>query len=592
MKDFFKFMFASMVGFILSSILLFLIAMIIVASVVSMSTKNVVVIPQKSVLELKLNTPIPDRAPKTPTSLWVNSFGVNKVVGLDEILKNIEKAKKDDDIKGIYLELSVIPSGIGTVEEIRDKLLEFKESGKFIICYGEAFSQGAYYMATVADKIYLQPTGMLQFKGLNAEMMFFKGTLEKLDVDMQIIRPASNKFKSAVEPFFLDKMSDANREQTMVYITSVWDDVLSAISASRHISVAELNRLADSLLVRNGEDALKYKLVDGLYYKDQVMDELRKMLDIGPSKKISIVKLSKYVNVTVKALQPQYTPNKIAVIYALGAIQGGEGDDNTIGSDRMAKAIRQARSDSAVKAIVFRVNSPGGSALASDVIRREIELAKAAKPVIASYGSVAASGGYWISCMADKIIADKNSLTGSIGVFGMIPNIQGLMNNKLGITFDHAQTNTNASFPSVDRSLTPYEMSVLQFTVDDTYDQFLQLVSGARHLTVERVDEIAGGRIWPAPKAKEIGLIDEFGGLEKAVKVAAEAAGIEHYRLISLPKQKEPLQQIYEALTGQNDEQDVIKKTLGENFRYYQLLKDITQTKGVLARLPFEMTIY
>jgi len=592
MKDFFKFMFASMVGFILSSILLFLVMMIIIASVVSMSTKNVVVISQKSVLELKLNTPIPDRAPKTPTSFWVNSFGMNKVVGLDEILKNIEKAKKDDNIKGIYLELSVIPSGIGTMEEIRDKLLEFKESGKFILCYGEAFSQGAYYMATVADKIYLQPTGMLQFKGLNAEMLFFKGTLEKLDVDMQIIRPASNRFKSAVEPFFLDKMSDANREQTMVYITSVWDDVLSAISASRHISVAELNRLADSLLVRNGEDALKYKLVDGLYYKDQVMDELRKMLDIGPGKKISMVKLSKYVNVTVKALQSQYTPNKIAVIYALGAIQGGEGDDNTIGSDRMAKAIMQARSDSAVKAIVFRVNSPGGSALASDVIRREIELAKAAKPVIASYGSVAASGGYWISCMADKIIADKTSLTGSIGVFGMIPNIQGLMNNKLGITFDHAQTNANASFPSVDRSLTPYEMSVLQFTVDDTYDQFLQLVSGARHLTVEHIGEIAGGRIWPAPKAKEIGLIDEFGGLEKAVKVAAEAAGIENYRLISLPKQKEPLQQIYEALTGQNDEQDVIKKTLGENFRYYQLLKDITQTKGVLARLPFEMTIY
>ncbi len=592
MKDFFKFMFASMVGFILSSILLFLVMMIIIASVVSMSTKNVVVISQKSVLELKLNTPIPDRAPKTPTSFWVNSFGMNKVVGLDEILKNIEKAKKDDNIKGIYLELSVIPSGIGTMEEIRDKLLEFKESGKFILCYGEAFSQGAYYMATVADKICLQPTGMLQFKGLNAEMLFFKGTLEKLDVDMQIIRPASNRFKSAVEPFFLDKMSDANREQTMVYITSVWDDVLSAISASRHISVAELNRLADSLLVRNGEDALKYKLVDGLYYKDQVMDELRKMLDIGPGKKISMVKLSKYVNVTVKALQSQYTPNKIAVIYALGAIQGGEGDDNTIGSDRMAKAIMQARSDSAVKAIVFRVNSPGGSALASDVIRREIELAKAAKPVIASYGSVAASGGYWISCMADKIIADKTSLTGSIGVFGMIPNIQGLMNNKLGITFDHAQTNANASFPSVDRPLTPYEMSVLQFTVDDTYDQFLQLVSGARHLTVEHIGEIAGGRIWPAPKAKEIGLIDEFGGLEKAVKVAAEAAGIENYRLISLPKQKEPLQQIYEALTGQNDEQDVIKKTLGENFRYYQLLKDITQTKGVLARLPFEMTIY
>jgi protease-4 len=577
MKDFFKFMFASMVGFILSSILLFLIMMIVIASLVSMSTKNVVIVPQKSVLELKLDTPIPDREPKTPSSFWVSSFGMKKVVGLDDILKNIEKAKNDDNIKGIYLELSVIPSGIGTMEEIRDKLLDFKESGKFIICFGEAFSQGAYYMATVADKIYLQPTGMLQFKGLNAEMMFFKGTLDKLDVDMQIIRPASNKFKSAVEPFFLDKMSDANREQTMVYITSIWDNVLDAISASRHISVAELNRLADSLLVKNGEDALKYKLVDGLYYKDQVLDEMRKMLDLGAGKKISFVKLSKYMDVTVKAVQPSYTPNKIAVIYALGAIQGGEGDDNNIGSERMAKAIRQARSDSAVKAIVFR---------------REIELAKAVKPVIASYGSVAASGGYWISCMADKIIADKTSLTGSIGVFGMIPNIQGLMNNKLGITFDHAQTNANASFPSVDRPMTPYEMSVMQFTVDDTYDRFLQLVSGARHLTVERVGEIAGGRIWPATKAKEIGLVDEFGGLEKAVKVAAEAAGIEHYRLISLPKQKEPLQQIYEALTGQGDDPDMIRKALGDNYRYYQFLKEVTQTKGIVARLPFEMTIY
>jgi protease-4 len=592
MKDFFKFMFASMVGFLLSVILLSLIMMIIVASVISMSNTNGVVIPQKSVLELKLNTPIPDRASKTLTPVWVTSFGLNKVYGLDEILKNIDKAKKDDNIKGIYLELSVIPSGIATMEEIRDKLLDFKSSGKFIICFGEVFSQGAYYLASVADKIYLQPTGVMQFKGLNAEMMFFKGALEKLDIDMQIIRPKDNKFKSAVEPFFLDKMSEANREQTMAYITSVWDAILHDISASRNITVDELNHIADNLLVRNGEDALKYKLVDGLLYKDQVLDELRKMLDIGANKKISFVKLSKYSDVEIKEVRPKFTLNKIAVVYALGEIQSGQGDDNTIGSERMAQAIRQARTDSTVKAIVFRVNSPGGDALASDVIRREIELAKAAKPVIASYGSLAASGGYWISCLADKIIADKTTLTGSIGVFGMIPNIQGLMNNKLGITFDHAQTNANSGFPSIDRPMTPYESSVMQFYVDDTYDKFLQLVSGARHLTVERVDEIGQGRIWSAPQAKEIGLIDETGGLEKAIKVAAETAGIQNYRILSLPRQKEPLQQIIDALTGQDNETDVVKKALGENYRYYQLLKDVTQLKGVLARMPFEMTIY
>jgi protease-4 len=515
---------------------------------------------------------------------------MEKVMGLDDILNNIEKAKKDGNIKGIYLELSVIPSGISTIEEIRNKLLEFKETGKFIICYSEVITQGAYYLASVADKSYMHPKGIMQFKGLNAELMFFKGTLEKLDIQMQIIRPAGNKYKSAVEPFFLDKMSDANRQQITAYVSDIWDWIILGISKQRNIPTSEIQKIADSLLIKNAEDAFNYKFIDGLMYKDEIQAELRNLLDVPENKKISLVKLSRYDGVVLKAVKEKFTHNKIAVVYALGAISGGEGDDYSIGSERLSEAIRQARKDTTVKAIVFRVNSPGGDALASDVIRREIELAKKAKPVIASYGDVAASGGYWISCMADKIIADETTLTGSIGVWGIVPNFQGLLNNKLGITFDNVQTNKNSGFPSVVRPMSPYESSVMQSYVEDTYTDFLKLVSGSRNIPVDSVNAIGGGRVWSSEDAKMIGLIDDFGGLEKAIKVAADMAGVKDYKLISLPKQKDPLQQVIESLFGES-QTSAIKKELGENYRYYQFIKDATRLNGVQARLPFEMNI-
>ncbi|MCX6235649.1 MAG: signal peptide peptidase SppA [Bacteroidetes bacterium] len=591
MKDFFKFMFASMLGFILTLIILFLIFIVIVFSAVSMSgSKDVVMIPAKSLLYLKFENPVPDRAPKSINPFDFSNFAFEKIMGLNDILRNIEKAKNDPNIKGIYLELSVIPSGISTIEEIRNKLLEFKESGKFIICYGEVFTQGAYYMATIADKIYMHPKGVMQFKGVNAELMFLKGTLEKLDIQVQIIRPAGNKYKSAVEPFFLEKMSDANREQIMAYVGDVWNHIVKGVSECRNLPVNEINAIADSLLVKNSEDALKYRFIDGLMYKDELQAELRNLLNLPENKKISLVKLSKYDGVILKDTKPKFTSNKIAVVYALGDIAGGEGDDNSIGSERLSEAIRQARKDSTVKAIVFRVNSPGGDALASDVIRREIELAKKVKPVVASYGDVAASGGYWISCNADKIIADETTLTGSIGVWGIIPNFQGLLNKKLGITMDNVQTNKNSGFPSVTRPMTDYESSIMQSYVDDTYSDFLNLVSGARSMTTDSVNAIGQGRIWSASDAKAIGLIDDFGGIEKAIKLAGEMAGITDYKLLSLPRQKDLFQQIIEGLTGRG-ESSIIKKELGENYRYYQLIRNVTHLDGIQARMPFEMTI-
>jgi protease-4 len=385
-------------------------------------------------------------------------------------------------------------------------------------------------------------------------------------------------------------MSDANREQITAYVGDVWNHIVNGISECRNLTPGEINTIADSLLVKNSQDALKYRFVDGLMYKDELQAKLRNLLDLSENKKISLVKLSKYDGVIVKDTKPKFTSNRIAVVYALGDIAGGEGDDSNIGSERLSEAIRKARKDSTVKAIVFRVNSPGGDALASDVIRREIELAKNVKPVIASYGDVAASGGYWISCNANKIIADETTLTGSIGVWGIIPNFQGLLNKKLGITLDNVQTNKNSGFPSVTRPMTVYEASVMQSYVDDTYSDFLDLVSGARNMTTDSVNNIGQGRIWSASDAKAIGLIDDIGGLEKAIKLAAEMAGITDYRLLSLPRQKDPFQQIIEGLTGKS-ESSLIKKELGENYKYYQLIKNVTTLNGIQARMPFEMAI-
>ncbi|HNQ82874.1 MAG TPA: signal peptide peptidase SppA [Bacteroidales bacterium] len=588
MKDFLKFMLASMLGFVIILTLSFFILIGIFASIASMADKKSVSIESSTVLQIKLENEVFDRAPKDPMTFFSPAgFTMEQEPGLDEILKNIKKAQTDDKIKGIFLDLSVVPSGLATVREIRNALIEFKSGGKFIIAYGEVYSQMAYYLGSVADKMYLHPAGAIDFRGFGAQVFFLKGTLEKLDIEMQVIR--HGKYKSAVEIFTEDKMSEASREQMNAMVTDFWATALADISASRNISLARLNEIADNLDAYEAGKALNIGMIDGLYYRDQLLDELRNKLGLGEKEKVRTVSLAKYTLVT-PATPQKVSANKIAVVYALGNIIDGKGDDRTVGSVNISEAIRKARENDKVKAIVLRVNSPGGSASASEVIRREVVLAAKEKPVVVSMGDVAASGGYWISASASYVMADPATLTGSIGVFGMIPNMQGLFNNKLGITFDEVNTNKYSDFPNVSRPMSDYEILVIERQIEKIYDDFLSLVAEGRKMEKSQVDEIGQGRVWSGSDAKEIGLIDEFGGLTAAIDKAAGLAGITEYNLMSLPAQKEPLQQIIDELTG-NVAAGRIEKELGEYYTYYDYIKQIKEASGIQARLPFEVKI-
>jgi protease-4 len=544
-----------------------------------------VAISKNTVLLLKLNKAIVDRSSKT--KFVMGYAGPDKSTGLNEILENLRKAKDDQNISGIYLDLSDIPASYSTVNEIRNGLADFKTSGKFIWAYSEIYSQKSYYLASVADKVFLNPQGMIEFKGLTYEGAFLKGMLEKLDVKMQIIR--HGKFKAATEPLFLDKMSAENRQQIMGIIGDVWDNMLTSIIESRKISKQDLNRIADSLLLQTAEDALRYKFADKLIYKDELIAEFKKKLKIDSKKNIEYVTLDNYISVP-DTKKPASGDNKIAVIYASGSIAGGEGDDQSIGSERISKAIRKAREDEKVKAIVFRINSGGGSALASDVIWREIDLATKSKPVVSSFGDVAASGGYYIACASTKILADPTTITGSIGVFGVIPNMQGLFSKKLGITFDWAMTNKNGDYIPVMKPLSPYQTMLIQRDVDHIYDVFTGKVAAGRKIPQTKVDSIGQGRIWSGKAAKSLGLIDEFGGLTKAIETAASLAKIKDYKVISLPLQKEWFEELIDQFTG-SDPSAKLQEILGPDYKYYQYIREIRDMKGVQARMLMDINI-
>jgi len=578
-------MLASMVGTLLTLILIMLVSFAILAGFIAAATSSEVSISSKTVLQIKLDRTIRDREPGMP--LFFNLAGPSRATGLDDILRNIRKAAKDDNIKGISLELSDIPSGISTVFEIRKALEDFRKSGKFIYAYSTMMSQSAYYLATVADKIYLNPQGSILFKGISSQLMFLKGTLDKLDVRVQIIR--HGKFKAATEPLFLDKMSPENRKQITELITSVWNDMIDTISVARGISAGDLNRIADSLSIQTAEDAIKYKFADSLLYTDQYITLLKKKVGVESKDNVSYVTLEKYTDVP-GSFKAGSKGERIAVIFAQGDIVDGQGDAQSIGGDAYAKAIRKAREDKKVKAIVLRVNSGGGSALASDVILREVFLANKEKPVVASFGDVAASGGYYIACGARMILADPTTITGSIGVWAAIPNFKGLLNNKLGVTFDRANTNKNADFISVTDALPPYQVAVLQNDINHIYDVFITHVAQGRDMTKAQVDSIGQGRIWSGIDAKRLGLIDGFGGLRAAIDSAARLAGITEYSLLPLPEQKDPITQIIDDLMG-NSTQTALEKELGENYRYYEYFKQMQEIKGVQARLPFMITL-
>lgn len=587
MKQFFKYVFATITGLIITFFLVLLLFIVIIGGIISSaSSEKTVNVKANSVLHLKLTTPVSERTPNNPFKQFNFSSLSEKPIGLNDILKNIHKAKTDDNIKGIYMDVSRIPAGIATIEEIRNALIDFKTSGKFILSYSEIYTQGAYYIASVADKIYINPQGSFEWKGLSARLMFFKGLLEKLDIEAQIFR--HGKFKSAVEPFDLDKMSPANRMQTMTYVNAIWNHLLEGISKSRTIPVDELNKLADDLRVRQAEDALKYKMVDGLKYKDEVLDELRRKLGIKEKEKINQVEIADYTNSEHR--EQQAGKEKIAIIYAEGTIESGEGDDETIGSERISKTIRDARMDTTIKAIVLRVNSPGGSALASDVIWRETVLAKKVKPFIVSMGDVAASGGYYVSCAADVIVAQPNTITGSIGVFGLLPNMQKFFNNKLGITIDTANTNKHADVGSPYRPVLPEERTFVQQSVETIYATFIDKVAKGRKKSPAEIDSIGQGRVWAGVDAKHIGIVDELGGINDAIKIAANKAKLDKYKLVELPKQKDFFE---ELMKGMKDgvETRILQKELGSDYEYYKYLKQLNNMRGIQARMAYTVSI-
>ena len=582
MKSFFD----SLTGTITAIILINIIGLIIIFSLIP-DEKPFKVKPN-SILHVNLDKPIVERKSKNPFQGF--DFSDGKGLSLEEILDNIEKAKADTNIKGIYLESGFPGAGAATLEEIRNALIDFKSEGKFIISYGEIYSQKAYYLASVADHIFLNPQGIIEHKGLSAQLMFFKGLLDKLEIQAQIFR--HGKFKSAIEPFMLDKMSQANREQVETYIGSIWGHIVKGISATRGISVESLNALADNMEIQDAGACIKYKFCDDTLYLDQVQDFLKEKSGLKEKDNLRLVPMGKYTKVP-KSKKEKTTKDKIAVVYAVGSIESGEGDDETIGSDRIAKAIRDARKDSTIKAIVLRVNSPGGSALASDVMWREVVLARKTKPVIVSMGDVAASGGYYISCGADRIFAQPNTITGSIGVFGMLPNLEKMFKNKLGITFDTANTNKHSDLGNLSRPVSESEGKVIQNGVESIYKTFIGRVANGRGMSPDAVDSIGQGRVWSGVDALKIGLVDELGGLKDAIKYAAGKVNLENYRLVTLPKQKEPFEEILKELSGEAEARTYqrIQKELGLSLDVMQSLSKIMKMKGVQARLPFEIYI-
>ena len=587
MKEFFKMVFASMLGMVLSFVVIFLLMMVIIVGIVATVDDEKVNVTSNSIIHISLNTPIIERSSKNPLDNFdFGDFESNKPLGLNDILEALKRAKTDENIKGIYLDLNSLQAGFATIEEIRGALLDFKTSGKFIIAYSEVYTQGAYYLASVADKVYLNPEGILEFKGLGTELTFFKGTLDKLEIEAQVIKVGT--YKSAVEPFILTQMSEANRKQVTSFLGSMYDHFLNKISASRKIPKDSLFAIANQLKVQQAADAVKYKLADGLRYKDQVLDELKSKSGIEKDKDLKSVTLPDYIK--NNSNEKGDFDNRIAIVYASVEITGGEGNDETIGSERISRAIRKARTDKKVKALVLRVNSPGGSALASDVIWREVLLTKKVKPVIVSMGDLAASGGYYIACAADSIFAQPNTITGSIGVFGIIPNMQKFFNNKLGITFDRVKTGEFADLGSVSRPLTDAERMIIQNEVNRIYNSFTKRVADGRKKEQSYINEIGQGRVWSGSEALKIGLVDRLGNINDAIKSAAKKANIKDYKIVEYPAQKDPFESLF------NNSEDKVKdyfakKELGEQYHYYQQLKTAMSFTGIQTRMPYTFNV-
>ena len=586
LKVFLAALLAVVVGGVVSSLLWIFVFIGLAGSVESTTD-----VKPESVLVVDLAEDITDAPAANPFgAVDFQSFTVRKTLSLMQALRSVEAAKTDDRIKGIYLRLNGEGvMDIAAAEELRTALEEFKQSGKFIVSFNENYSQVSYYLASVADKIYLQPEGGMSWQGLSSTLMFYTGLFEKLDIKVDIFRPTACKYKSAVEPYFLKKMSPENRRQMASLANSSWEVILEAVSASRGIDKKTLNRLADELAVSMPNEALKHNFVDGLIYEDQMNDVFKELgVTLNNDDECEMVSIGEYSKQVVD-LQ-NISADKVAVVYAEGQIFDGTGEQEAIYGETMAETIKSVRLDDKVKAVVLRVNSPGGSALASDIIWREVELLKAEKPVVVSMGSMAASGGYYISAPGDVIVADKMTLTGSIGVFGMIMNPNDLLTKKVGVTFDSVSTNEHSSFGSFGHNIDAAERAVIMKGVDKVYTRFTSLVAEGRNLPIEKVLDLAAGRVWTGVQAQENGLVDALGGLNCAIAMAAEKADLENYRVHEVTSVEDPFKAMLSSF-GVKIRATVLRAEMGsEAYTQYNKVKNVISKNGVMAMMPYEIT--
>lgn len=585
MKDFIKFTFASLLGVLLAGIVFAILGIVSMVGMMATSDTETVV-KENSIFTLKLNGTLSERASANPFQSFLGEENTN--YGLDEILSSIQKAKDNENIKGIYLHAEALETSFASLEEIRSALMDFKESGKWIVAYGDQYDQGTYYLASTADKIIVNPQGSIAWHGLASQVIFFKDLLGKLGVDMQIFKVGT--YKSAVEPFIATEMSPANREQTTAYITSIWNKLLEDISASRNLSVDSLNYYADQMMdLRPAQDYITYGMADTLMYKDEVLSYLKNMSNREADESLRTLSLEDMKNVK-RNVPKDKSGNIIAVYYAYGEIDNTTSTDEGIDSKKVCRDLRKLREDETVKAVVLRVNSPGGSAYGSEQIWNEVVKMTAEKPVVVSMGDYAASGGYYISCAADCIVANPTTLTGSIGIFGMFPNMEKLFSDKLGLNFDMVKTNKLADMGDLTRPFNAAESEIMQNYINNGYKLFVKRCADGREMTTEAIEKIAEGRVWTGATAKELGLVDELGGLDKALEIAAEKAGVEAYSTITYPAKEG----MFSSLLNQSKNDYIegqLEESIGEYYHQFKFIKNLKEADPVQARLPFEMII-
>ena len=589
---FFKVVFASALGYILA-IVLFIVTVIFIGIGVALKAKPEVKIPSDGVLNMKLNYPLADKSVDDSPIVLLSALDPNANIplGLNKILQAIDQAKDDDKIKGIILDLTTFSSGYAKVSEIRNRLEDFKSSGKFVYAYADYYYFPTYYMASVADSVFINPEGEMSFTGMVGQVSFFAGALEKMGIEVQAIR--AGKFKGAVESFTRKNLSPENRLQMEAYINSVFGEVLSKIADSREISVQKLKTDADQLQMRSVNDFINAGYIDQALYRDQFYSTMKRRMGLDDDKKVPLLSEKKYA----KSLKSTGSGrDRIAVVYASGDIVGGKGDGTQIASDDMAKTLKSVRLDDKVKAVVFRIDSRGGSSLASDIIWREAKLLAEEKPLIVSMSDVAASGGYYIATPARKILAEPTTITCSIGVFGLIPNAEKLLNDKMGVTFEYIGTGKNSDMGRIDRPLTSNQKEYIGSIIDKIYDTFLTRVADGREMTKEDVHAVAQGRVWTGKMAKEVGLVDQLGGLEDAIAVAAEEAGLKDYRLKELPKSKDPIVEMVAKFQGNSSLGSQLQRmTQNTGFEsYIQQLSDIERwgtKQSVQAIMPYTIEI-